>query len=540
MKKVFLLLMLLVLSCSLVLTACTKTSKTSTTSPTSTATPSTSTGSGTLKLYGTDPYTLDPAVAGDVNSHDYIAQIFNGLVQLDENLNVAPDIAENWTISDDQLTYTFHLRQDVTFQDGKKVTANDFKYSWERAADPALGSQVVGPYMGDIVGVRDVMAGKTKEISGVKVLDNYTLQVTINAPKSYFLFELTYPTADVVDKANVDTGANWWRKPNGTGPFTLKTWQANTSLVLERNDKFYGAKAYLQEVQFLLWAGVPMNLYETGQIDVADVYTDYIDRVTDKAGPFYSQLQVMPELNFSWIGFNTTKPPFDDPNIRQAFSMAIDKDKIIDISLRNMVQRADGILPPGIHGYNKDEKGLGFDVAKAKALIAASKYGDASKLPPIVLTTSGYGGLISNYLEAVITQWRENLGVEVTVRELDPERYVYHLQEEKDNLYDMGWIADYPHPADFLDVLFRTGAENNYGEYSNPAVDSMLDQAAVEPDMNKSLLLYQQIEQIIVNDAAVIPLWFQDNYVLVSSKVQGYEINLMGFTWLNKVKMVGK
>jgi oligopeptide transport system substrate-binding protein len=290
-------------------------------------------------------------------------------------------------------------------------------------------------------------------------------------------------------------------------------------------------------VQFLLWAGVPMNLYETGQIDVAGVYSAYIDRVEDKAGPFYSQLQVTPELSFSWIGFNTTKPPFDDPNIRQAFSMAIDKDKIISLTLRDMVPRADGILPPGIHGYNPDVVGLGYDVAKAKELIAASKYGDVSNLPPITLTTAGYGGTISSYLEAVITQWRENLGVEVTVRVLDPDYYVYHLQDEKDNLFDMGWIADYPHPEDFLDVLFHTGAENNYGDYSNTAVDNLLDNAGLESDTAKSMAMYQQAEQMIVNDAAVIPLWFGENYVLVKPYVQGYEVNLMGFTWLNKVSI---
>ncbi|MFA5309089.1 MAG: peptide ABC transporter substrate-binding protein [Dehalococcoidales bacterium] len=533
MKKLLLLLMLLAVCGCLLLTACPN-NQTTTPSP---ATTTPSTGSGTLKLYGTDPYTLDPAVSGDMNSYEYIAQIFNGLVKLDSNLEPAPDIAENWTISDDHLTYTFTLRKDVVFQDGKKVTAADFKYSWERAADPATGSTVVATYLGDIVGVKDVMAGQTKEISGVKVLDDYTLQVTIDAPRSYFLSKLTYPTAMVVDKTNVAAGSGWWYHPNGTGPFILKEWQTNTLIVLERNPRFYGEKARLQEVRFLLWAGIPMNLYELGQIDVADVYTDYIDRVEDTAGTFYTQLQVKPELSFSWLGFNTTQPPFDDVNIRKAFSMAIDKDKIIALTLRNMNQRADGILPPGIPGYNENVAGLGFDVAQAKALIAASSYGDVSNLPPIVLTTSGYGGAISSVLEAIITQWRENLGVEVTVRALDPERYIYYLQEEKDNLFDMGWIADYPHPQDFLDVLFHSGAENNYGGYANAAVDALLDTAGVEPDAARSLDLYRQAEQALVDDAAIIPLWFGENYVLVKPYVKGYELNEMGFAWLNKVSI---
>jgi oligopeptide transport system substrate-binding protein len=217
--------------------------------------------------------------------------------------------------------------------------------------------------------------------------------------------------------------------------------------------------------------------------------------------------------------------------------MAIDKDKIIALSLRNMVQRADGILPPGIPGYNKDLAGLGYDVNKAKELIAASKYGDVSKLPPITLTTSGYGAAIASYLEAIITQWRDNLGVEVTVRELEPERYIYNLKEEKDNLFDMGWIADYPHPQDFLDILFRTGAENNYGGYSNPTLDALLDKAGIESDTTKSLEMYQQPEQMLVNDAAIIPLWFGENYILVKPYVHNYQANAMGIVWLNKVSI---
>jgi oligopeptide transport system substrate-binding protein len=283
-----------------------------------------------------------------------------------------------------------------------------------------------------------------------------------------------------------------------------------------------------------------MDLYETGQIDVADVYTGYIDRVTDKTGPFYKELQITPELSFSWIGFNTTKPPFDDVNVRKAFTQAVDKDKIISLTLRDLVQRAEGILPPGIPGYNKDLAGLGYDVDKAKEWIAASKYGDVSRLPPITLTTYGYGGAISSTLEAIISQWRDNLGVEVTVRQLEPDRFMYYLKEEKDEMFDMGWIADYPHPQDFLDVLFHSGAESNFAEYSNPALDALLEKAGVEPDEAKSLAMYRQAEQILVDDAAILPLWFGKNYVLVKPYVQNYQLNPMGIAWLNKVRIEGE
>ncbi len=490
-----------------------------------------------LNLYDIDPLTLDPAISGEMTSHNYIMQLFSGLVRLDDNLEPVPDIAERQQVSDDGKTYTFYLRRDVRFHDGRGVKAEDFKYSWERASEPETGSQTAASYLGDIVGVKEMVAGNAKEISGVRVIDDYTLQVTIDAPKSYFLSKLTYPTSFVVDRANVESGREWWRQPNGTGPFKLQQWAENSLLVLERNELYYGEMAKVDFVVFHLWAGVPMNLYETGEIDVTGVNLNYIDKVTDKTGPFYQELEVIPELSFSYIGFNTTRPPFDDAKIRRAFSQAIDKDKLVSLVFKDMMQPADGILPPGMPGYNESLSGLDFDIAKARELIATSKYGDVSKLPPITITTIGWGGLISRGLEAVIHEWQQNLGVEVKVRQLEPERFLYHLRQEKDEMFYMGWVADYPHPQDFLEVLFHSGTDNNYGEYSNPEVDALLEKAALEQDKQLSLALYQQAEQKLVADAAALPLWFGQNFTLVKPYIKGYNLNPLGAVMLNKVSI---
>ena len=180
----------------------------------------------TLRLFGSSPSTLDPAMARESTSLEYIVEIFSGLVCFDPDLKITPDIAESWDITGNGTIYTFHLRQGVEFHSGRNVTANDFKYSLERVCDPATGSQTAETYLGDIVGVKEKLQGKANEVSGIKVLDDYTLQITIDAPKEYFLAKLTYPTAFVVDKANVEMGSDWWRMPNGTGPFKLKQWKA--------------------------------------------------------------------------------------------------------------------------------------------------------------------------------------------------------------------------------------------------------------------------------------------------------------------------
>ena len=490
---------------------------------------------GSLSLYGIDPHTLDPAISSEMTSHEYVMQLFSGLVRLGDDTEAESDIAQDWKISNDGKTYTFRLRQGVKFHDGREVTAEDFIYSWERACWPETGSQTAASYLVDIVGVRDVLEGRSREISGIRAVDTHTLEVKIEAPMSYFLYKLAYPTAFVVDRDNVKAGSEWWRNPNGTGPFKLGKWIENEELVLERNPLYHGKVAELDSVVYHLWAGIPMDMYENGDIDVAGVSMYYIDRVTDETGPFYSQLMIVPELSFSYIGFNNAEPPFDDVNIRRAFSQVVDKEKLATLVFRRMVEAAYGILPPGLPGYNEGLSGLEFDVERALELIKASRYGDVSALPTITVTTAGWGGLISSDLEAIISEWRDNLGVDVKVRQLEPERFLYHLKEEKDEMYYMGWIADYPHPQDFLEVLFHSQAEYNYGQYSNADVDAALRKAGAEPDNQRSLEMYRQVEQMLVDDAACLPLWFGENYLLVKPYVKGYSLSPLGFANLNMV-----
>jgi oligopeptide transport system substrate-binding protein len=482
-----------------------------------------------LNLYSQSPYRLDPALAGDSNSNIFVNLIFSGLVRLDDDLQPAPDIAESWQISADGLVYTFYLRQDVTFADGRPVTVEDFVYSWQRAASPATGSQTAATYLGDIVGVDEVLAGQAQEISGLRIIDAYTLQVTIGQPLSYFLSKLAYVTSFVVDREEVASGGDWWRSPNGTGLFKLTEWLENLYIVLERNELYYGQATALHNVVFYLpGQGPAMDLYERGLIDVSPVNTSYIEKARDESGPFYQGLTVILELSFYYLGFNTAEAPFDDPDIRRAFSLALDRDKLVSLVFKDTVEPAVGIIPTGMPGFDETLTGTDFDVALALELIAGSSYGDVANLPPITLTTSGSGGLIAQELEAIVSQWRENLGVEVTIRQIEPERFLYSLQEERDELFYTGWIADYPHPQNFLEVLFYSGADHNYGDYSNLEVDALLEMAAVTADMELSLELYRQAEEKLLEDFACWPGWFRQNYILVRSYVQGFSVSPLG------------
>jgi oligopeptide transport system substrate-binding protein len=491
----------------------------------------------TLNLSDTGPITLDPAVAAESSSAMYIVQIFSGLARFDENLQVVPDLAEKWERSPSGTVFTFYLRQDAKFHDGKAVKASDIKYSWERALNPATNSLTAGTYLNDIVGSADMLSGKASQLSGVQVVDDYTLQVTIDQPKAYFLQKLAYPTAFVVDKSNVQSGSNWWQRPNGTGPFKLQQWKKDQLLVLQQNDLYQGEKAKLNQVVFKLLSGYPLQLYQEGSVDVADVNSNYMGMVTDPDNPVSKELNVFPEFGIYYLGFNTATPPFDDVNIRQAFCHAVDKERLVSLALEDTVTVAYGVLPPKLPGYNPGFQGLRFDPKKAKDLIASSKYGDISKLPPVVLTTSGWGGTLPAVIGGIIEEWRRNLGVEVTVRQIEPEMYLYSVKKEKNEMFDQGWIADYPDPQDFTDVLFHTGAQNNTGNYSNPQLDSLLEKAAIEGNPSARLKMYQDIEQMIIQDAPILPLYFNRNYTLVKPYVKDYVRSPLGFPLLTKISI---
>ncbi len=492
-------------------------------------------GDQTLNLSDVGPTTIDPALSQDARSHVYVVQVFSGLVGLNNSQEVAPEIADRWDISGDGTTYTFHIRSNAHFHNGKDVTAQDFKYSVERAADPATGSMTASTYLGDIVGVRDKLAGKAKDVAGVTVVDSKTIRLRIDSPKSYFLAKLTYPSAFALDKQNVESGKDWTSHANGTGPFKLAQWQPNKQIVLQRNDSYYLGPPRLSRVVFKLLTGVPLALYESGQIDVASIGGDDLAKAKDPASPFNKELKVFPELSVFFIGFNHTKPPFDDALVRRAFAMSLDGQRLLKSLLKGSAQEARGFLPPGIPGYNPNVTGVIFDAAKAKALMAQSRYGEISKLPPIALTTSGLASLISGAVEAAVANWRENLGVDITVRAIDPDVASYVLKTEKDQMFDFGWVADYPDPQDFVDILFRTGSQQNIGEYSNPKVDALLHRAGTENDEATRLKLYQQAEQMLVDDTAAIPLWFGRNYMLVKPYVENFAIDPLGLPELLNV-----
>ena len=478
-----------------------------------------------------DPPTLDPHLTGDTTSSAIIVEVFGGLVSFDTSLNLIPDLAESWDISEDAKTYTFKIRKNATFHDGKSVTAEDFKWSFNRAVNPDTASPIAETYLGDIVGVEAVLEGKSDEISGITVLDEYTLQIKIDSPKAYFLQKLTYPTAYVLDQNNLKSeGSNWTDSPNGTGPFKLIEYKIGERIILERYPNYHLEPAKLDKIVMNLAGGSSMAMYENDEIDITGVSLFDIERIKDPNDPLHSDLIIAnPGFSISYIGFNVAEPPFDDVNFRKALNHAVDKELIAKEVLADLVVPAYGILPPGFPGYSNNLSGLKYDPDLAKQLLAESMYADSKTRPRIVITIPGTGGTPNLDMEVIINMWFENLGVEVEIQQVEWATFLSDLNRKRFQAFGgLGWEADYPDPQDFLDVLFYSESDKNNGDYKNNEVDALLEQARLEPNTENRLMLYNQAEQLIVNDAAWVPLWFEgEGHVLVKPHIQGYVITPM-------------
>ena len=300
-----------------------------------------------LNVMYSDPPTLDPHIAQDSTSAGIILEIYSGLVSLDTNLQIIPDIAESWTISNDGMKYTFKLRDNAKFHNGKYIKAEDFLWSFNRAANPSTNSITAEDYLGDIVGVQDVIDGKADKISGIKLIDELTLEINIYSPKAYFLAKLTYPPAFLLSKKYVEnTGENWIDKPVGTGPFVLVDYQIGQVLKIARNDNYWGDPAKIEGVIFNLAGGTSMAMYENDEIDITGVGLADLERVKDPNDSLNKDLvDVPPQFTLSYIGFNVKEPPFDDINFRKALSHSVDKALIAEKIYSGLTQPAYGILP---------------------------------------------------------------------------------------------------------------------------------------------------------------------------------------------------
>jgi oligopeptide transport system substrate-binding protein len=308
----------------------------------------------------------------------------------------------------------------------------------------------------------------------------------------------------------------------------LQEFTFGEAIVLAKNEDYYRDPVpTLDRINFTLTGGSAMIRYETEEVDITPVGLNDIERVTDPTNPLNKDLVEETQLAVFYIGFNVNQPPFDDPLVRQAFNLALDKEKIVNVVYKETVPIADGIVPPDMPGYsNADLVGMEYDPDKALELIAESKYEDVSEFPEITLYTSGAGGSPARITEAIVASYKDTLGVDISIQQTDWPTFLADIAQDENpyQMYQLGWIADYPDPQNFLDILFHSDSKQNHTGYSNPTLDAILDEAALEQDPEKRKELYQEAEQSIVDDAVWVPLYFDQERWLVKPWVKDFRI----------------
>lgn len=489
------------------------------------------------------PETLDPALVRETTAAFLSRQVFRGLVRLDNALNPVPDIAADYEKSADGRVFTFYLRTTAKFQNGKQITADDVAFSLKRACDPAIaGGRPVQTLpasggLNDVVGCTDRLAGRVSDVAGIIVRDPLTVVITIDAPKASFLSKLTLSDAFVIDRNDLTRGPTWWQTANGSGPFKLTTWKPDM-IVLTRNPTFYDQVATLERVTLLLGAqtGNPANLYDANKVDIAPIGLADVDRVSAPNSPTKDQLRAVAQLETVYIGINLKQTPLDQFNVRAALIRTLDRARLQTAKFNGRATEAKGIVPPGIPGGDWSATIPTVDGKTAKMLLPP----DAAKGLPAITFGSGDGtdDVLGPFVKSLAEQ---NLGVTVNVEDaVRFDDFATELDAHEYGLYGISWAADYPDAENFLTPLFHTGGSANYGSYSNPKVDDLLDRAAVEQSAAQRFTLYKQAQQQIIDDVGVIPMYHPTSYTLVRPYVKGLSITAMGVMRLETVWLEGK
>jgi oligopeptide transport system substrate-binding protein len=497
------------------------------------------TGAQELRLAGTtiDPVPLDPAVARDVNSAFMTRQVFRGLTRFDENLQPVPELAKRIEISPDQLTYRFTLDENAKFADGKPITAQDVIFSFTRALDPRTvtetGVSLAGPsYLVDISGADELIRGETDRLSGIRAIDDRTVEIHLKSPRATFLMKLASAPGAIVDPADVARGGEWWRKPNASGPFVVESWQPDEELVLAANPNYVGGVPDLKRITFRLGpnAANPFNLYQADQIDVAQVPIQSIDRVSDPASPLLDQLDVSPILSTQYIAFRTDVEPTNDPEIRRAIMLAFPRWKVADILLDGRQTVANGLIPPGTLDRDWPAAAPTEDLAAAKDAIARSSYGSADNVPPVrIYGATPFGS------EALRDVLKDELGLKVEVFDVEWPQYNERLTAKSFPAYELTWVADFPDPETFLWNLFDSQSPDDYSDYKNERYDALLDQAAATLDVDQRAALYIEAEDVLFADNVVLPLAHDVRYTVIKPSVHGLDMTPLGLLYLESV-----
>lgn len=481
-----------------------------------------------------EPVTLDPALYTDIYAMNVAANIFDGLVEFDKNLNVVPAIAKVWKISRDHRTYTFRLRKGVRFHNGREVKADDFVFSFSRILSPEIESPAASFFL-NIIGAKEFREGKRKEVTGLTALDSYTLKVELEEPFAPFLSILAMINAKVIPKEAMSP--DFGKQPVGTGPFRFRSWDPGKDIVLEANQGYFEGRPYLDALRFRIYPNIEWEKifadFEKGLLEQSIVPSNRYELViSDASYRKRYKLISKPQLNLVYIGMNAKADPFKDHRVRQAIYYAVDRQKITqEITKRGSVP-ARGVLPPGIAGFDPNFRGYPYNPKKALELLAEAGYPEGRGLAPIEIWTVSKGESVRKELEAY-KHYLAKVGLKLVPRVAENwKEFLGLINKKKVQMFYAAWYADYPDADNFLYVLFHSKSRINRMGYNNPEVDELLEQARIEKDYMQRVELYRDIQKRVMREAPIICQHVNSFSYLFQPWVKGVKLSHLGATYL--------
>jgi oligopeptide transport system substrate-binding protein len=500
---------------------------------------------------GNEPESLDPAIITGLSEMRLTQGLWSGLTRLHpETVAPIPDLADRWEISPDGKMYTFRIRTNAVWSTGEPITADDFVYSWIRALDPATASDYAGQLF-YLQNAEDFNCGKTKDPSlvGVHALDRQTLHVELNNPTAFFLDLCAFPTLNVVPRKFIEKYGDRWlmmRPLPVSGPYELVAWRINDKIRLRKNPRYWDAANTQTEIFDFLPIGSPntaLNLYETGAADVVwDKDLIPVELLDDlKNRPDYHTFTY---LGTYFFRFNVTKKPFDDPRVRKAFALVVDKKRLVEKITKAGEQPASHFVPPGVANYHPVE-GLKPDSEKARQLLAEAGFPGGKGFPRFQYKFfAAAGGAAKVHAKIAIElqqMWRDELGIEVEVQQV--ERKVFYAAQSKLD-YDLSqssWIGDYNDANTFLGMFMSNNGNNRTG-WSNARYDELIRAANKETDLKLREKIFQAAETLLIQDELPIaPLYFYVGFNYYDpAKVAGIWPNILDQHPLQDIRKISR
>ena len=467
-----------------------------------------------------DPTHFDPALIQDVAGGEIAAKLFNCLLRYDEDGRLVGDLAERYEVSEDGGTFTFVLRPEACFATGAPVTAEDVRFSFERLLRPA--THAPRPWVLEKVAGYDAFRrGELAELPGVKVIDRHTVAITLDEPFAPFLSRLTLPGGSVLPRSEVEMlGDEFASHPVGSGPFVLERYRPSESLTLRATPRYFGEPPKIARMVYRI-VKEPMPRvaeFRRGALDIISIPQARLEEFQTDAE--LRQLVIgEPGLNTYFLGFNCTRPPFDDVRVRRALSYAVERPSLVETILKNRAVIARGPIPPGLPGYDSELEGYDYDPERAKRLLAEAGW-DWDREVEIILPSAKETIDLIN----AVADCFSRVGLKARVSPRERSTFKVLLRQGEFDLYYYSWWADYLDAENFLAPLFLSTPDRAAGNatgYYNPEVNRLIREAQKELDETRRIELYQEIQRLAVADAPRIFLWHRKLFLAVQPWVRG-------------------